>query len=82
MGSRLASSLTDCAVLTTEGTKLGTLAGVEMSVPTGELAALRVRSHDGTADVPDDYRVDDDYLVIPADGLKATDEYLLVRLPR
>lgn len=79
MGSLLASSLTDCAVLTTEGEKLGTLAGVEMNVRTGELDSLRVRSHD---DVADDYHVDDGYLVIPADGLNATDECLLVRPPR
>jgi sporulation protein YlmC with PRC-barrel domain len=80
MESVLASSLRGCDVMTTNGTKIGTVENVSMDPETGRLAFLHLGSYQDDAGGFD--RIEDGQLLVPADRIEAKQEYVLVRPPR
>ncbi|RLM94762.1 photosystem reaction center subunit H [Halobellus sp. Atlit-38R] len=76
MSSVLASSLRGCDVMTTDGTKIGTVESITMNTKTGTLDQLRLAPTDQTPGRFD--RVDDGQIVVPAGNIEAKDDYLVV----
>ncbi|MFB6250935.1 MAG: PRC-barrel domain-containing protein [Halobellus sp.] len=76
----LASSLSGCEVMTTEGKELGTVESMTMDPRTGALQFLRLGPHNGGGS--GFHRIENGQLLIPADHIEAKQDYLLVRPPR
>jgi len=76
MESVALSSLTDCIVLLTDGTQLGTLDNITLDTATGELEYLCIDpSSPGIGEFP---RMENGQMVVPIDRVEAKEEYLLV----
>jgi sporulation protein YlmC with PRC-barrel domain len=79
MESVLASTLHGCEVMTTTGSKIGSVENVSMDPETGQLAFLHLGSY---SDDPAGFdRIEDGQLLVPADRIEAKEEYILVRPP-
>jgi sporulation protein YlmC with PRC-barrel domain len=73
------SSLSDCDVMTTDGTKLGTLDNITLNPNTGELEFLCVNpSGEESTEFP---RMENGQVVVPVDSVETTREYLIVNAP-
>ena len=80
MDSVLASSLSGCNVMTTDGAELGTVENVTMDPSTGALEHLRLDPNDRATSGFD--RAEDGQLLVPAHRVEAKKDYLLVSPPR
>ncbi|WP_311172285.1 PRC-barrel domain-containing protein [Halobellus ordinarius] len=79
MDSVSLSSLSDCEVMTTDGTKLGTLDNITLNPNTGELEFLCVNpSGKESAGFP---RMGNGQVVVSVDRVETAQEYLIVNVP-
>ena len=79
MESVALSSLTDCIVLLTDGTQLGTLDNLTLDTETGELEYLCIDPC--SPDVREFPRMENGQMVVPIDRVEAKQECLLVHSP-
>jgi len=76
MESVALSSLSDCNVLLTDGTQLGTLDNITLNTETGELEYLCIDPSSPDKSVFP--RMENGQMVVPIDRVEAKQEYLLV----
>jgi sporulation protein YlmC with PRC-barrel domain len=79
MESVALSSLTDCIVLLTDGTQLGTLDNITLDTETGELEYLCIDPC--SPDMGEFPRMENGQMVVPIDSVEVKQEYLLVHPP-
>lgn len=79
MESVALSSLSDCTVLLTDGTQLGTLDNITLNTETGELEYLCIDPCG--PDVEEFPRMENGQIVVPTGSVEAKQEYLLVHPP-
>ncbi|QCC49494.1 PRC-barrel domain-containing protein [Halobellus limi] len=72
-------ALNDCDVMTTNGSKLGTLENITLNPNTGELKFLCVNpSSEESTEFP---QMENGQVVVPVDSVETTREYLIVTAP-